>query len=219
MTQLIPSLTGPQWHQGQSPRLCPLWLQGQSCLPNTLSWQSFTISRALHPGIRLLRCLRRPSHTLAFLHPQSRQGGVGLPKFHGVQRIEIPLAACCRPGAIGITYRDRTESRYQAPSLLGQVYQPLSPVAVHGLLTQVPFVSIGIRSGRSTGVWLLVAELLSLGFPPSRVPLVNAGQVDLTPLFMCSSLCEQSIRHVKWRGGLNAGVPESEETDGEGVDL
>jgi hypothetical protein len=205
MTRQLPSLTGPQWIQGQSPRLSPLWLQGPSCLPFSLSWQSFTMSRALYPGIRLLRCLRHPSHTLAFSRPLTRQGGIGLPKFHGVQRIEIPVAACCRPGAVGITYRDRPEPRYQAPSLLGQVYQPLSPVGIHGPLTQVPLVSIGIRSGRSTCLWLLVAELLSLGFPPSRVPLVNAGQVDLTPLFMCSSLCEQSIRHVKWRGGIHAG--------------
>ena len=206
MTQLNPSLTGPQWIQGLSPHLIPLWLQGQSCLPSSLSWQSFTMSRTLHPGIRLLRCLRHPSHTLAFSRPLSRQGGVGLPKFHGVRRIEIPVAACCRPGALGITYRNRPESRYPAPSLVGQVYQPLSPVGLHGPLTQVPLVSIGIRSGRSTWSWLLVAELLSLGFPPSRVPLVNAGQVDLTPLFMCSSLCEQSIRHVKWRGGLKDGA-------------
>jgi len=202
MTRQLPSLTGPQWIQGQSPHLIPLWLQGPSCLPFSLSWQSFTMSRSLQTGVRLLRCLRHPSHTLTFSRPLTRHSGVGLPKFHGVRRIEIPVAACCRPSAIGITYRDRTESRYQAPSLLGQVYQPLSPVILHGPLTQVPLVSIGIRSGRSTCVWLRVAELLSLGFPPSRVSLVNAGQVDLTPLFMCSSLCEQSIRHVKWRGAL-----------------
>ena len=202
MTQLHPSLTGLQWHQGQSPRLCPLWLQGPSCLPNSISWQSFTMSRTLHPGIRLRRCLRPPSHTLAFSRPLSRHGGIGLPTFHGVRRLEIPVAACCRPGALGITYRHKPESRYPAPSLLGQVYQPLSPVGLHDPLSQVPLVSVGIRSGRSTCLWLLVAERLSLSFPPSRVPLGNAGQVDLTPLFMCSSLCEQSIRHVKWRGGL-----------------
>ena len=91
-------------------------------------------------------------------------------------------------------------------AILAQVYQPLSPVAVHGPLAQVPLVSIGNRSGRSTCLWLRVAELLSLGFPPSRVPLVNAGQVDLTPLSMCSSLCEQSIRHVKWRGAASGGA-------------
>jgi len=206
MTRQLPSLTGPQWIQGQGPRLIPLWLQGPSCLPFSLSWQSFTMSRALHHGIWLLRCLRHPSHTLAFSRPLTRQGGVGLPTFHGVQRIEFPVAACCRPGASGITHRHTTECRCQAPPLLGQVYQPLSPVAVHGPLAQVPLVSIGNRSGRSTCLWLRVAELLSLGFPPSRVPLVNAGQVDLTPLSMCSSLCEQSIRHVKWRGAASGGA-------------
>ena len=29
MTRPYPCLTEPQWHQGHSPRLCPLWLQGQ----------------------------------------------------------------------------------------------------------------------------------------------------------------------------------------------
>jgi hypothetical protein len=43
-------------------------------------------------------------------------------------------------------------------------------------------------------LWLQVAEPLSLGFPPSRVPLVNAGQLDLTPLFMCSPFYGQSIQ-------------------------
>jgi len=207
MTRQLPSLTGPQQHQEQSPRLCPLWLQGSSCLPFSLPWQSFTMSRALHPGVRLLRCLRHPSHTLAFSRPHTRQGGVGLPKFHGVQRIEIPVAACCRPGAGGITYRDKAEPRYQAPSLLGQVYQPLSPVVVHG-----PYHAGSSRQHRNQ-VWSVnrycgysLPNFCPWAIPPLRVPLVNAGQVDLTPLFMCSSLCEQSIRHVKWRGALNGGA-------------
>jgi hypothetical protein len=29
VTRPYPFLTEPQWHQGHSPRLCPLWLQGQ----------------------------------------------------------------------------------------------------------------------------------------------------------------------------------------------
>ena len=106
MTQQLPSLTGPQWLQGQSPHLSPLWLQGPSCLPIFTTWQSFTMSRALHPGIRLLRCLRPPSHTLAFLRPQMRRGGVGVPQFQGIRRIEIPVAACCGPGASGTTSGD-----------------------------------------------------------------------------------------------------------------
>jgi hypothetical protein len=206
MTQPVPFLTEPQWHQGQSPRLCPLWLQGSSCLPCFRSWRSFTMSRPLQPGVGLLRRLCHPSHTLAFSRPLTRQGGVGLPKFRDARRIEIPLGACCRPGAYGTTYRHRRPVGTRHHPLLGQVYQPLSPVRFHGPSSQVSLVTIGIRSGRSTVLWLQVAELLSLGFAPSRVPLVNARQLDLTPLFMCSSLCEQSIRHVKWRGRLEAGA-------------
>ena len=206
MTRQTPFLTEPQWHQGQSPRLCPLWLQGPSCLPFSFSWRSFTISRPLQPGVGLLRRLCHPSHTLAFSRPLTRQGGIGLPKFRDVQRIEVPLGACCRPGAFGTTYRHAGN--------VGTPHHPfwvrcISHFHLFGftiLQTQISHVTIGTRSGRSTPVWLGVAELLSLGFAPSRVPLVNARQGDLTPLFMCSPLCGQSIRHVKWRGPAEPGV-------------
>ena len=160
------------------------------------------MSKALHSGVRLLRCLRPPSHTLAFLRPLSRQGGIGLPQFQGIRRIEIPVAACYRPGASGIT----PEGGHSLPARHHPFWVRcishfhLFTVTVNQ--TQVSRVSIGIRSGRSTPLWLGVAELLSLGFPPSRVPLVNAGQVDLTPLFMCNLLKRQSICPVKERDAL-----------------
>ena len=206
MTRQPPFLAEPQWHQEQSPCLCPLWLQEPSCLPFSFSWRSFTMSRPLQPGVGLLRRLCHPSHTLALSRPLTRQGGVGLPKFRDARRIEIPLGACCRPGAYGTTYRHRRPVGTRHHPLLGQVYQPLSPVRFHGPSSQVSLVTIGIRSGRSTVLWLQVAELLSLGFAPSRVPLVNAGQVDLTPLFMCSPLYGLSVCPVKGRGRLEAGA-------------
>jgi hypothetical protein len=206
MTQQCPSLTGPQWHQGQSPRLCPRWLQGPSCLPFFTAWQSFTMSRTLHPGLRLLRCLRPPSHTLAFSRPLTRQGGIGVPQFQDIRRIETPLAACYRPGALGTT-----------PDGNGPLPARHLPFWVRcishfhlfefTISTQISRVSIGVRSGQSPMVWLRGAELLSLGFPPSRVPLVTAGQVDLTPLFMCNLLNRLSICPVKGRTPLNSGAP------------
>jgi hypothetical protein len=205
MTRQPPFLAEPQWHQEQSPCLCPLWLQEPSCLPFSFSWRSFTMSRPLQPGVGLLRRLCHPSHTLAFSRPQTRPGGIGLPKFHGVRRIEVPLGACYRPGAYGITYR--------YSSTIGTKHHPfwvrcVSHFHLFGFTIfhpQISLVTIGTRSGRSTGLWLQVAELLSLGFPPSQVPLVNAGQLDLTPLFMCSPFYGQSIRHVKWRRPRNPG--------------
>ena len=205
MTRQLPSLTGPQWHQGQSPRLCPLWLQGPSCLPFSLSWQSFTMSRALHPGIRLLRCLRPPSHTLAFSRPLARHSGVGVPQFQDRRRVEIPVAACYTPGVSGTTSRRRGKRLDPTPCHFGPGVSAIFTCADSRRLCRFLFVSIGIRSGWSTLVWLRVAKLLSLGFPPSRVPLVNAGQVDLTPLFMCNSLHELSLCPVKGRTPLNPG--------------
>ena len=196
MTRQLPSHKGPQWIQGQSPRLIPLWFQGPSCLPFSLSWQSFTMSRTLHPGIRLLRCLRPPSHTLAFLRPLARQDGIGVPHFQDIRRIEIPLAACCRPGALGTTPDD---SQPLPARHLPFLVRCISHFHLFDftISTQVSRVSIGIRSGQSSRVWLPDAELLSLGFPPPRVPLVNAGQVDLTPLFMCNLLNRLSICPIK----------------------
>ena len=90
--------------------------------------------------------------------------------------------------------------------ILGQVSQPLSPVRFHGRSSQVPCVSLGIRSGWCTLLWLRVAQLLSLGFPPSPVPLRSAGQGDLTPLFMCNLLHRLSLCPVKGRALPKAGA-------------
>ena len=206
MTQPCPFLAAPQWHQEQSPRLCPLGLQGPLRLSFSLSWQSFTLSRILPPGLWLLRCLRPPAPTLAFSRPVFRYSGRGVPPFQSIRRIELPVAACYRPGAFGTTYRHSSPVGTRHHPMLGQVYQPLSPVRFHGLCSQVSCVSIGSRSGRSTRSWLRVAELLSLGFPPSRVPLRSAGQVDLTPLFMCNLLNRLSLCPVKGRTLPEAGA-------------
>ena len=204
MTRQTPFLTEPQWHQEQSCRLWPLWLQGPSCLPFSFSWRSFTMSRPLQPGVGLLRRLCHPSHTLALSRPRARQSGIGLPKFRDARRIEVPLGACCRPGA---HWNNVPHSMSTVPSTTpfgSGVSATFTYLASRSFTTQISRVTIGTRSGRSTVLWLKVAELLSLGFTPSRVPLVNACQLDLTPLFMCSSLREQSIRHVKWRGMAKA---------------
>ena len=99
MTRPCPFLTEPQWHQGQSPRLCPLWLQGQCRLSFSFSWPTCTIANAFYVGLGLLRCLRPPAHTLAFSRPRARPGERGVPQFQSLRRLEIPVAACCRPGA------------------------------------------------------------------------------------------------------------------------
>ena len=99
-----------------------------------LPWLAFTMSRALHPGIRLLRSLCPPSHTRAFLRPVSRQSGRGVPQFQDIRRIEIPVAACCAPGAWGTTSWHPTIAKTPHQTFLVQVYQPFSPVAAHGTL-------------------------------------------------------------------------------------
>jgi hypothetical protein len=151
-----------------------------------LSWQTFTLSRPLQPSIWLLRCLRPPSRELAFSLPLAGSSSMGVPQFQHERR-ECPVAACSTPGGSGTT-----SARFLAR------HCPHRPVWVrcvnhfHLLLvttphTQVPRVSIGHRTGRSTTLWLAVAELLSAGFRPQGVPPRDACCVVLVPLSMNGS--------------------------------
>jgi len=153
MTRPIPCLSAPQWHQGQSPRLCPLWLQGPSRLPVSSSWKTFTMSRALHPGIWLLRFLRPPSHTLAFSRPTNRRSGIGVPQFQSIRRIEIPVAACCGPGALGTTPEHTTT----APA----THHPILGSGVSAIFTCCRSRSVNAGSFRQhrNQVWLVIPFL------------------------------------------------------------
>jgi len=63
--------------------------------------------------------------------------------------------------------------------------------------TQVPCVSIGHRTGRSTALWLAEAELLSAGFRPRRVPPLDACCVVLISLSRDGSSMEHSFILLK----------------------
>ena len=56
MTQPLLSLTGPQWHQEHSSRLCPLWLQRQLRGDHVCGGDPHQESRLV--GVRRLRGLR-----------------------------------------------------------------------------------------------------------------------------------------------------------------
>jgi hypothetical protein len=109
-------------------------IQRLPCVVASLPWLAFTMSRALHPGIRLLRSLCPPSHMLAFSHPLTRQSGRGVPQFQDIRRLEIPVAACCAPGALGTTYWHPTIASTQHHPFWVRCISPISPVAAHGTL-------------------------------------------------------------------------------------
>ncbi len=54
--------------------------------------------------------------------------------------------------------------------------------------TQVPLVSIGHRTGQSTALWLAVVELLSAGFAPQSLLIIDARCVVLMSLSRHHSL-------------------------------
>ena len=109
-------------------------IQRLPCVLASLPWLAFTMSRALHPGIRLLRSLCPPSHMLAFSHPLTRQSGVGVPQFQDIRRLEIPVAACCAPGALGTTSWHATIASTQHHPFWVRCISPIAPVAAHGTL-------------------------------------------------------------------------------------
>ena len=118
MTRPYPFLTEPQWHQGHSPRLCPLWLPGQ-------------FRRSFSPPGSPSPC---PEHDILALGSYAAsallptrwhfhvlwRGNVG-EDFPGSRTSvsRIPVAACYRPGAVGTTYRHGRPCRYPAPSHVG----------------------------------------------------------------------------------------------------
>jgi hypothetical protein len=69
LARLPSSRLGPWSGQGLRPRLPFPRIQGASRGRVLLSWRTFTVSRPLQPGIRLLRRLRPPAHTLALSRP------------------------------------------------------------------------------------------------------------------------------------------------------
>ena len=145
---------------------------------------------------------------LALSHPLARRSGVGVPQFQDRRRSEIPVAACSTPGVSGTTSRRSGQRLDPTPYHFGPGVSAIFTCADSRRLRRFLFVSIGIRSGWSTLVWLRVAKLLSLGFPPQLVPPADAGQVDLTSLFMCNPLHELSFCPVKGRTPLNPGESE-----------
>ena len=149
MTRPFPFLTEPQWHQGHSPRLCPLWLQGQCrrsfsppgspspCPDHYILALGYYAASASFPHVGIFtssgeatweRSSPVPGHT-TYRDPRSCRLSTGC-RWNNVPN-GSPLGTRHHP-------------------MLGQVYQPLSPVRFHGLSSQVPCVGLGIRSGRST---------------------------------------------------------------------
>lgn len=188
------------------PCLPSLWLRWTYCFLVFLSWRTFTVSIPLQDGIWLLRRLRPPARTLAFSRPVSRWSGLGVPQFQCKRRIERPLAACCAPGVLGTTPRYSHNIGALHLTFWSGCNSHFHPSDFTTLYHRFLFVSLGLRSGRSALSWLGAAELLFLGFLPQRMPSADAGQVDLTPLFMCNPLIGQSFCTVKGRTRLKSGA-------------
>jgi hypothetical protein len=193
-----PSSRWGQWSgQGLRPRLPFPLGQGASRGRVLLSWRTFTVSRPLQPGMRLLRRLRPPAHTLAWSRPAA--AGPMSWEFPSSDTKDVIVTGSCLLYAGWI--RDHTERCVRPlrppPSLLGRVSQPLSPVHYDDAYTG------SCSSAEVTGL---------VGQPPCGSPLPNCcpqasdpgGCQPPTPaawsLYRCPSTAPQEQSLVPLKG-------------------
>ena len=146
------------------------------------AWQSFTLSRPLQPGIRLLRCLRPPIDSLAF----SRPAFAG--KADRSSPVPPPVPSSTRSCLL---YAGRT-SEQPAPENIAGAFAAVPfwvrCISHFHLLylttrqTQISRVSIGCKISPIIRLWLTEAGTLSAGFTPRRVPLADACRLIFMPL-------------------------------------
>jgi hypothetical protein len=135
-------------------------------------------SRALG---RLSR-LRPLFHTLACSRPHTGQGGLRVPQFQ-LRKLRVPRSM---PALRRVDPRQHVHAMPKRHT----PHQPFWARCIshfHRLRvptphTQVSLVSRRHRTGRSAASWLAVAERLSAGESPQRVPLVDTCCVVLVPL-------------------------------------
>jgi hypothetical protein len=163
-----------------------------------LCWQTFTVSRPLQTGFWLLRCLRPPKGSLAFSRPavKSRSGGWEFPS-STARNVLVTLSCLLYSGRIGTTLWGAETSQPFAVPFWSGCNNHFHPFCFTKPYTQVSFVSIGHRTGRSTLLWLSVAELLSGGFRPEWLPTFHACPIVLTPLSRYSLLKRQFLAPLK----------------------
>jgi hypothetical protein len=206
LAQPISSSPKGQWSgQGQWPCLPSPLMQKRVCVLVHSSWRTFTMSRLLQPGFRLLRRLRPPVRTLAFSRPT--HVGKAAWEFPNSNARDISVTRSCLlyAGWTGNnTCRSHNRQARHLP-ILGRVCQPLSPVPLHDAYTG------SFRQPRSQD-WsvnhlrLAVAELLSAGFRPQGLPIPDACCVVLVPSSKNSSFQRAISRAVRGRAPLKRGA-------------
>jgi len=125
------------------------------------------------------------------------------------ERRSCPVAACSTPGGLGTTCARFGARRIPHRPFWAGCLSHFHPLLVTTPHTQVPRVSIGHRTGRSTAVWLAEAALLSAGFRPRRVPPRDACCVVLVPLSKNGSSMEQSFILLKGARQTLAETPKT----------
>jgi hypothetical protein len=148
----------------------------------SLPWRTFTLSRPLQPGLWLLRRLRPPSRALAVSRPLC--SGDARREFPSSSMSDVIVIRSCLLYAGRL--RDNMDTVYRPvhppPSLLGQVCQPLTPVARNDASNAGSLRQHRSQNWSVNRVWFAEAELLSAGFRPVWMPPTHACCVVLVPL-------------------------------------
>jgi len=201
-----PSSLTDQWSgRGRKPRLPSPLIRMASRVRVFLSWRTFTLSGPLQPGIWPLRRLRPPSRTLAFSRPA--YAGQAVWEFPNSNTIDVLATLSCLlyTGRNGDnTWRRHDRQAHRHP-ILGQVFQPLSPVLLHDASNAGSSRQHRSQDWSVSRLWLAAAELLSAGFRPLRLPTPDACCVVLVLLSKYSSF-GAIYRAVRGRAHLKKGA-------------
>jgi hypothetical protein len=207
------SLAGRKPGQEPSSRLPAPVMQSLYIFSVCLPWRTFTISLPLQQGCRayarwLLPSLRPPLRPLAFSRPALAGKAVREFPYSKARDVKATLSCLLYAGRI----RDNTcrSHNRQAPRLpvLGQVYQPLTPVLLHDASNAGSSRQHRSQDWLVNRLWLAVAKLLSASFRPRGLPTPNACRLILAPLSkynsFWSNLSPRERAHTAKAGGLRA---------------
>lgn len=163
----------------------------------SLPWRTFTVSQPLQLGIWLVRRLRPPVRALAFSSPTKAGPAAGEFPSSNTRDISATLSGLLHAGRSGDNACRGIDRQAPRHPILGQVYQPLSPVLCHDAFNAGSFRPHRPQDRSISRLELAAVERLSAGFRPQRLPTADACCVVLAPLSKCRSFQEQSLAPLK----------------------
>jgi hypothetical protein len=155
------------------------------------------VSQPLQLGVWLVRRRRPPFRALAFSSPTELGSAAGEFPSSNAGDISATLSGLLHAGRRGDNACRGIDRQAPRHPILGQVYQPLSPVLCRDAFNAGSFRPHRPQDWSISSLELAAVELLSAGFRPQRLPTSDACCVVLAPLSKCRSFQEPSLTPLK----------------------